>query len=640
MRLEDTEKIRGDSRFLVAGDLVLDTHDERAWLTTGRLELGSKAMALLGEFMRHPQILLTKDRLFECAWPDQAVSDAVLTTSIRELRRALGDPARNSEWIETQHGKGYRFLRTVEARAVHPGRRKEAPAGSREPIKPRRATWILAALAAVGALILSWVMLGGDAPAEDREARLSAGGTVAVLSFTVEGGEDWIGSAMASRLTEVLKNAPDLVVADQRLVAALAELDRPWEGAAADDIDAVVLGAVSVRNGTIVADVTIRDAEGAELWSRRMSDTQDEVIGLTERIAFETARALKIAGDPRMTAEMAKVGTNSVAAFSAYSRAMQTLDSIDGYRRPGALEEGIENLRKAVAIDPTFGKATSSLAWFEYPGPYQENAAEAEAKAIALAELGIEHARDPLERDIRQATMDLRNLQFEKARQSFERLYEKTRKTSSDQNNSILIQLAQIAAATRNQALADTVWREMTDYNLARGRIQFKDPLFIAYSKSLLLRYAKHMSQQDKTAIGTSFRHSALLLAGELNEAAHVLENADLSSFSPYLVIMQVGQACAEGRASEARRIGREAINKTPAPSWTNWRIAQTAGLRKEIARFTPPARDPASQRALLRMMYEPGFDPGPYPLLVAALQAAGVRAEPVPRPDFYCNLA
>ena len=639
MRWEDTEKIKDDSRFLVAGDLVLDTHDERAWLGAGRLNLGSKALALLGEFMRHPQMLVTKDRLFECGWPDQAVSDAVLTTSIRELRRALGDPARSPEWIETQHGKGYRFLKSVEVRAVHPGRRKEAPATSRKPIEPRRAGWKLAALAAVGALILGWVMLGGDAPAENREARLSAGGTVAVLPFTVEGGEDWIGSAMASRLTEVLKNAPDLVVADQRLVAALAELDQPWEGAAADDIDTVVLGAVSVRNGTIVADVTIRDAEGAELWSRRMSDTQDEVIGLTERIAFETARALKIAADPRMTAQMAQVGTNSVAAFSAYSRAMQTLDSIDGYRRPGAIEEGIENLRQSVAIDPTFGKATSSLSWFEYPAPYQENATEAEAKANALAELGIEHARDPLERDIRQATVDLRNLEFEKARHSFERLYEKTRKTSSDQNNSILIQLAQIAGATRDQALADKVWREMTDYNLARGRIQFKDPFFIAYSKPLLLRYAQHLSQQDETAVGTFYRHTALLLAGELTKAAQVLDNADLSSDSPYLVFMQVGQACAEGRPSEARRIGQGAIYKAPAPSWTNWRIAQTAGLRAESARLSPSARDAASQRALLRMMYDPGFDPRPYPLLVEALKAAGIRAAPVPRPAYYCSL-
>ena len=51
-------------------------------------------MALPEEIVRNPQMLVIKDRMFDVAWLDQAASDAVLTTAIREIRRGLDGPAR------------------------------------------------------------------------------------------------------------------------------------------------------------------------------------------------------------------------------------------------------------------------------------------------------------------------------------------------------------------------------------------------------------------------------------------------------------------------------------------------------------------------------------------------------------------
>ena len=61
------------------------------------MEVGAKALALLDELMCNAGTLVGKDRLFDVAWPDQAVSDAVLTTAIREMRRALEENARTPE---------------------------------------------------------------------------------------------------------------------------------------------------------------------------------------------------------------------------------------------------------------------------------------------------------------------------------------------------------------------------------------------------------------------------------------------------------------------------------------------------------------------------------------------------------------
>src|SRR5262249_55032339 len=57
--------------------------------------------------------LVRKETLLDTVWPEIAVSEAVLTVAIRELRGALGDQARRPQFIETVYGRGYRFIAPV-----------------------------------------------------------------------------------------------------------------------------------------------------------------------------------------------------------------------------------------------------------------------------------------------------------------------------------------------------------------------------------------------------------------------------------------------------------------------------------------------------------------------------------------------
>ena len=638
MRLEDSLRTQAASRFLIADQLVLDCADRRVWMASIKLDLGSKALSLLEELMQHPQMLVTKDRLFDVGWPDQAVSDAVLTTAIRELRRALADSARSPEWIETHHGKGYRFLKRVEARAVHPGRgaeRKEHASGNPKfTVRP----WVAIAglLTALLAVLVYFQFQPGATRKEQLSSVVNVSG-VAVLPFTVDGGEDWIGSAMSSRLTSVLGNAPGLFVADNQLVAAMAESDDPWQVARSDRIGVIVVGVVRVAADQIDVDVTIRNREGEDLWARRISDNQEQIIGLTERVAIETARALKIAADPQQTAEMARLGTKSIPAFEHYSRANYTLNSVDAFKKPELIDDALDHLRQAIAIDPTFAKAAATLSWFEFPDPYDGDAASAEGKALALGDIASSYAVDEIDRELSEASLAMRQLRLVEARQKLQGLYKRTRATSAETNHSILLQLSYIAAATRDRNLAEQAWRELTDYNLARGRIQFLSPTFIAHSKPLLLRYVDNLAQQEETAIGVFNAHTALLLAGERDMAREVMKNGQEVVMGPLKTIMEIGQACGEGETRKARELAGQALGPNPKPSLLNWKIAQIAGLSNRLSTLRPPARDDASQRALLEMMGEPGFDPSPYPLIVSALGDAGVRPTPVARSAYFC---
>lgn len=90
----------------------------------GQLHCGSEIIALrrktfelLAYLAARPGHLVTKNELLDSIWADTAVGEAVLTTSVRELRQVLADDAREPRIIETQYGRGYRFIAAVHTTA-------------------------------------------------------------------------------------------------------------------------------------------------------------------------------------------------------------------------------------------------------------------------------------------------------------------------------------------------------------------------------------------------------------------------------------------------------------------------------------------------------------------------------------------
>lgn len=91
-----------------------------------RLEL--KAVLVLARLAATPGAVVAKEDLLAAAWPDQHVTDEVLTHAIHQLRRALDDDARRPRYIETIPKGGYRLMAPVEA---EPPGLPPRPAGGR-----------------------------------------------------------------------------------------------------------------------------------------------------------------------------------------------------------------------------------------------------------------------------------------------------------------------------------------------------------------------------------------------------------------------------------------------------------------------------------------------------------------------------
>ena len=77
--------------------------------------LEPKAFNLLAVMVQRPGHLFTKQEIFDLVWPGTAVTDHALTRIVAQIRRALGEEARDGRFLETVPTRGYRWVHPVEA---------------------------------------------------------------------------------------------------------------------------------------------------------------------------------------------------------------------------------------------------------------------------------------------------------------------------------------------------------------------------------------------------------------------------------------------------------------------------------------------------------------------------------------------
>jgi DNA-binding winged helix-turn-helix (wHTH) protein/predicted ATPase len=109
--------------------LSLDPANECVHRGERALRLTPKAFAVLRHLMKRPGQLATKDELLEAVWPDTAVTEASLSTCVREIRRALDDTPATPLYIQTVYRRGYRYVgATLDATATLNASRTHPPA--------------------------------------------------------------------------------------------------------------------------------------------------------------------------------------------------------------------------------------------------------------------------------------------------------------------------------------------------------------------------------------------------------------------------------------------------------------------------------------------------------------------------------
>ena len=91
-------------------DLVIEPKTWKVWKKGAELKLPNREFELLRFLAENPNIVFSKEELFEKIWGYEYVSDAAtVSVHINRLREKIEEDARNPKIIETVWGAGYRL---------------------------------------------------------------------------------------------------------------------------------------------------------------------------------------------------------------------------------------------------------------------------------------------------------------------------------------------------------------------------------------------------------------------------------------------------------------------------------------------------------------------------------------------------
>lgn len=95
---------------IIIGDVVIEPRTWKVWKKDRELKLPNREFELLRFLAENPNIVFSKEELFEKIWGYDYISDAAtVSVHINRLREKIEDDARNPKIIVTVWGAGYRL---------------------------------------------------------------------------------------------------------------------------------------------------------------------------------------------------------------------------------------------------------------------------------------------------------------------------------------------------------------------------------------------------------------------------------------------------------------------------------------------------------------------------------------------------
>ncbi len=114
------------------GDFIVDTNQKVVLRRDKAVPLTPKLFETLLILVENSGRIVQKEQFMERLWPRTFVEEANLTSNIQQLRKSLGDNARQPHYIETVTKRGYRFIADVQ-RVELPHNKDEARSRSETP---------------------------------------------------------------------------------------------------------------------------------------------------------------------------------------------------------------------------------------------------------------------------------------------------------------------------------------------------------------------------------------------------------------------------------------------------------------------------------------------------------------------------
>jgi len=342
------------------------------WLVSPRLNrvegngravrLEPKVMQVLVCLAERPGEVFAKEELLRRVWADTFVTDEVLTRAVSELRRVLGDDAKQPRVIETVARGGYRLIAPVQA--AIPAR------GHAQRQRPKALIAACAALLVAAAIAGIWLV--GKAPRSVSSSPRSI--AVLPLQNTSAAKElDFLRLGLADDIATTLSYFPSLSIRPFATTGRYAGADVNLQKAAEEmRVANIVTGHFATTNGEVTVTLEAVDAPSNRvLWRDTFRGSARDLSGIQEKITAGVHRGLIAALGISAGSSGSAKAPHSEEAYELYLRAASVengaVDWVDELKSSdSSYEEGIRLLERAVALDRSYAAAWARLGHLYY----------------------------------------------------------------------------------------------------------------------------------------------------------------------------------------------------------------------------------------------------------------------------------
>ena len=367
----------GSKRLYEFGPYRLDKQKGQLWRDGQTVSLTTKSLEILACLVENAGSVVSKDQLMETLWPDSYVEEGNLTQNVFLLRKALGETARDHNYVVTVPGRGYRFAAEVReiangngtSHAVAPLEPAPPPeidvAIPEQPLRTSRRNWLWIV---AGFLVVASAAFAGYRSWQSHRRPSHQRVVLAVLPFvnlTGDASQEYLSDGLTEEMIAQLGRLDP-----QRLgVIARTSVMGYKNGQLRLDQIGKELGADYVLEGSVRRDsqqvrITaqlIQLKDQTHVWARQYDRELNNLLVLQGAIAQEIAAEIQRTLGDRSAMHWAHQASASPRTYEAYDLYLKGRYFWNKRTRQG-FEQAIGCFQQAVAKDPDFASAYAGLA--------------------------------------------------------------------------------------------------------------------------------------------------------------------------------------------------------------------------------------------------------------------------------------
>ena len=370
-----------DKHFYEFGPFRLDPVKRRLMREGEVVPLTPKAFDTLFVLVQESGKTIEKDDLMNRVWPDAVVEENNLNQNITALRRSLGDSRRNSSYIATIPGLGYRFVaevRKLELGSADAAGLNQSTSGSAPQIDPPAAAQsvavardandrlptpfarVLVLLALLGFAIVGFTFFIRSYR-QQSNVRVTSIAVLPLENISGDPAQEYFADGITDALIGDLAKIAELRVISRTSSMHYKGMKKSMPEIANElKVDAVVEGTVQRSGDRVqVRAQLIHAATDRHLWVETYERDVSDVLNLQGEIAQAIAREVRIKISP---AEQTRLSPRRPVQPKALDAYLQGRYLYWNKRSEENLHKAIEYFQSALKEDPNYAPAYAGLA--------------------------------------------------------------------------------------------------------------------------------------------------------------------------------------------------------------------------------------------------------------------------------------